>query len=181
MLSPVVVKRYAEALLDAAQGARLVTEVGADLETVSQAIAHPQALVLLMNPTVEPSKLRSEVFDPVVPRLKTTLVRNLLGLLVDKQRGEVLLTLCGTYRRLALESRGEAEGIVESAAPLKPEEIAAAEQAVSARVNRKVKLTSHVVPGLIGGMRVTVGSKRFDATLRSRLMELRERMLAARM
>lgn len=181
MLSPVVTKRYAQALLDAAQAADAVAAVEADLDLASRATSQGRIAYLLGNPTIEADVLREELLKPLSAQLKTKLVKNTVALLIDRRRAAVLFHLSGVFHRLALESRGEAEGFIEAAVALSPQEIRTAEESVSKRISRKVTLTMHVDPSLMGGVRVTVGSQRFDATLRSRLNGLRERMLSAQL
>lgn len=181
MLSPVVTKRYAEALLDAAKSANAIAAVEADLAIVAQAATDPRAVGLLSNPTAEESELHSRFMNPLLGLLKTRLVKNTVALLIARRRAMVLFHLASVYHRLALEAGGAAEGFIETATPLSPQELHAAEEAIGQRIHRKVTLAVHVDPTLLGGVRVTVGSQRFDATLRSRLSELRDRMLSAQL
>jgi F-type H+-transporting ATPase subunit delta len=179
MIAPVVTRRYAEALLDAATVARQVTEVEADLMVVAESLQNDEVLALIFNPTVETSVLRARFLDPIAPRLKTRLVRNILGLLIDRRRAGVIPNLPGVFHQIALAARGEAEGFVESAAALRPDELAATERWLSEATGKRVKLATRIVPDLLGGFRVTVGSRRYDASLKSKLSALRERMLGA--
>lgn len=179
MIAPVVVRRYAEALLDAAHDARLVAEVEADLAMVANALDTKEAHAFLNDPTAEISALRARFLNILDPYFKTQLVKNTLALLIDRRRTAVILSLYGAYHQLALDARGEAEGIVESAVPLGAEEIRNAEAWLTKSIGKKVKLSPVVNRELLGGIRVTVGSKRYDASLKSRLAALRERMIGA--
>jgi F-type H+-transporting ATPase subunit delta len=181
MLAPVVTRRYAEALLDAAQAANAVADVEADLALLHEVLADPAVAALLTNPTIEVRVQRQRFLDPLAPRLRSKLVRNTIGLLIDRRRAEVLTQLPSTFRRLALEARGEAEGTVESARELSAAEVRAIEEAVSAAMVRRVTLAPKTDPSLIGGVRATVGSQRFDLSVRARFAALRERLLAARL
>jgi F-type H+-transporting ATPase subunit delta len=179
MLAPVVSKRYAEALLDAAQASNAVADVEADLLLLAEVMSDPAASGFLLNPTIDPKEQRKRFLDPLAPKLKSKLVQNIIGLLIERRRAGVIPALPAAFRRLALESRGEAEGTVESSRAIGDAELRAIEGSVSGALGRKLKLTVVVKPELIGGLRVTVGSKRIDASVRSRLAALRERMLAA--
>jgi F-type H+-transporting ATPase subunit delta len=181
MIAPVVIRRYAEALLDAAQAANAIAEVEGDLAMLDEVLRDPEVAGLLTNPTVETRVQRQRFLDPLASRLHSKLVRNTIGLLIDRRRAEVLRKLPSMFHRLALEARGEAEGVVESARPLSPEEVRAIEESVSAAISRKVRLTPKTDPQLIGGVRATVGSQRFDSSVRARFASLRQRMLAARL
>ncbi|MFN0208086.1 MAG: ATP synthase F1 subunit delta [Planctomycetota bacterium] len=179
MIAPVVVRRYAEALLDAAQDARLVAEVEADLALVAEAIESAEVRAFITNPTAESSVLRQRFLNVLDPHFKTQLVKNVLALLIDRRRTAVIPSLYNVYHQLALDSRGEAEGTIESAVPLGAEELRNAEQSLTKSMGKKVKLAPVVNRDLLGGVRITVGSKRFDASLKSRIASLRDRLLSA--
>lgn len=181
MLDPVVPLRYAEALLDAVQGAGSLAEAEEDLRWLGELVAEPSVAALLENPTVEPRELRRLFVEPVSAQLRSPLVRNAIALLVDRRRAGVIPRLPAAFRRLALGQRGEAEGILESSRALGPEPVREIEAEVSAVLGQKVHLTVREAPELVGGFRATVGSKRFDWSVSSRLADLRERMLSARL
>ena len=65
---------------------------------------------------------------------------------------------------------------VASAHPLTDEQLASLEQKLRAREGRTVKLKTHVDPDLLGGLVVTIGSKRVDNSIRSRLNTLAQAM-----
>ncbi|HKD99481.1 MAG TPA: ATP synthase F1 subunit delta [Planctomycetota bacterium] len=179
MIDPVVAKRYAEALFLAARDANAVADVEVDLAVVGAAVAGEQVAAALDDPTLDVREKRARVLDPIASKLRSPLVRNVIALALDRRREAVLPRLPEAFHRLALEARGEAEGVVESATPLPAEALSAISEAIGRTLGRRMKLTPRVSPGLIGGLRVTVGSRRYDASVVSRLAQLRGRMLAA--
>jgi len=180
MLAPVVSKRYAEALFAAAQDARLVTEVESDLMALATGVREPAVAAALRNPTLDAKTQKATVLGAVDARLRTNLVRNVIALAIDRRRAEMLFSLADAYHRLALESRGEAEGVVESAKALSEAEMRDIEATLSKATGKRVRLQAHVRPELLGGLRATVGSLRYDSTAKTRLAELREKLLSAR-
>lgn len=181
MIAPVVTKRYAEALFASAREKHAVAEVEADLAALSQALARPDVARVALNPAVDPKRKRAALLDPLAPQLKTELVRNAIALLLDRRREDVLPRLREVFHRLALEASGEAEGVLESARPLDAAETRSVEEALGRALGKRVRLAPRVDSKLIGGVRATVGSLRYDATAGARLLALRERMLAARL
>ena len=65
---------------------------------------------------------------------------------------------------------------VSSAHALSAEQLSTLEARLKAREGRNVKLTSRVDPDLLGGLVVTIGSKRIDSSIRSRLNSLAKAM-----
>lgn len=179
MLAPVVTRRYAEALLDAASESKAVAAVEADLAIVDASVGDPIIKAFLLNPTIEPREHRARFVAVLEPKLSSKLVKNVLALLVDRRRAEVIPALPAAFRRLALEARGEAEGTIEASRALSAAELRAIEDHVGREVGRKVHLTVSTDESLLGGFRVTVGSRRFDATVQGRLTALREKLLSA--
>ena len=87
---------------------------------LDEVLRDPEVAGLLTNPTVETRVQRQRFLDPLASRLHSKLVRNTIGLLIDRRRAEVLRKLPSMFHRLALEARGEAGGVVESARPSLP-------------------------------------------------------------
>lgn len=181
MIAPVVTKRYAEALFAAARDANRIADVEADLLLVEEAVRQREHAAALFNRALDASEKRRRFLDPIAPKLRTDLVRNTVSLLLDRRREEALRGLPAAFHRLALDARGEAEGVLESARPIAEAEHRAIEEAIGRSLGRTLKLRARVDPALLGGIRATVGSRRYDATVRGRLAALRERLIGARL
>ena len=80
------------------------------------------------------------------------------------------------FHAIAAAQRGEVNAEVASAHALTDEQLAALEQKLRAREGRTVKLKARVDPDLLGGLVVTVGSKRIDGSIRTRLNSLAQAM-----
>ena len=95
--------------------------------------------------------------------------RNLLQVLIDNDR----LTLLAEIRALYDELRREHEGILEakivSALPLDEQQRAQLVSRLEAKHKRKVSAAVEIDPRLIGGVRIVIGDKVIDATVRGRL------------
>jgi F-type H+-transporting ATPase subunit delta len=179
VIDPVVPKRYAEALFLAARDANVVADVEADLTLLANALAEPRLRDAIGDPTLDAAAKRAHLLDPIAPKLRTALARNAIALVIDRRRDAVLLRLPQAFHRLALEARGEAEGVVETAMPLAPDALAAVADAIGRSLGKRVRLEQRVNATLVGGLRATVGSRRYDASVLARLSELRSRLLSA--
>ena len=74
--------------------------------------------------------------------------------------------------------RGEVTATVTSAHPLDADQLAALKTKLTAREGRTVMLSAKVDPDLLGGLVVTIGSQRIDASIRTRLNSLAKAMQA---
>jgi F-type H+-transporting ATPase subunit delta len=78
----------------------------------------------------------------------------------------------GFRQQLALH-RGEMTAEVQSATPLSNEQLAALKATLKASYGKDVRLDAKVDPSLLGGLVVKVGSRMFDSSLRTKLMNLK--------
>jgi F-type H+-transporting ATPase subunit delta len=102
---------------------------------------------------------------------------NFLRTLVDKNRANLLPRIAVAYRRLELASRGVATGIVETAYPLEKETLERLSIAFARRLGvREFRASVRVIPEMIGGLRVIIGSSVYDGSMRSSLRRLRGEM-----
>ncbi|HZV17067.1 MAG: F0F1 ATP synthase subunit delta [Altererythrobacter sp.] len=173
--------RYASALFDLASEAGAkggnVTAVESDLDTLAQALdVSPELSALTRNPEVSRETL-GRVLAAVGTQLGLTeLTRNFLGVLAQNRRAGDLPAVIRAFHAIAAAQRGEVSAEVASAHPLTDAQLSALEQKLRAREGRTVKLKSRVDPDLLGGLVVTVGSKRIDGSIRTRLNSLAQAM-----
>jgi F-type H+-transporting ATPase subunit delta len=78
----------------------------------------------------------------------------------------------GFRQQLALH-RGEMTAEVQSATPLSDQQLAALKATLKASYGKDVRLDAKVDPSLLGGLVVKVGSRMFDSSLRTKLMNLK--------
>jgi F-type H+-transporting ATPase subunit delta len=171
--------RYASALFDLASEAGTVTAVESDLDTLRHALDQsPDFAALTTSPKVSRSGAKAAV-SAVASLLKLTpLTANFLGVLAQNRRLAQLPAVIRAFSTIAAAQRGEVTAEVTSAHPLTDSQIETLRQKLTAREGRTVKLTTSTDPDLLGGLVVTLGSKRIDASIRTRLNTLAQAMKA---
>ena len=169
--------RYASALFDLASEAGTVTAVESDLDRLEAALAESAELrALIRNPEVSRDQL-GKVMSGIGAHLGLAdLTKNFLGVLAANRRVADLPATIRAFHAIAAAQRGEVSAEVASAHALTDEQLAALEQKLRAREGRTVKLKTRVDPDLLGGLVVTVGSKRIDGSIRTRLNSLAQAM-----
>lgn len=169
--------RYASALFDLASEAGTVTAVESDLDKLAAALRESAELsALIRNPEVSREAL-GRVLAGIGEKLALAdLTKNFLGVLAQNRRAGELPAVIRAFHAIAAAQRGEVGAEVASAHPLTDEQIATLEQKLRAREGRTVKLKTRVDPDLLGGLVVTVGSKRIDGSIRTRLNSLAQAM-----
>jgi F-type H+-transporting ATPase subunit delta len=169
--------RYASALFDLASEAGTVTAVEADLDRLAEALHESAELrALIRNPEVSREQI-GKVSGGMADYLGLAdLTRNFLGVLAENRRIAELPAMIRAFHAIAAAQRGEVTAEVASAHPLTDAQLATLEQKLRAREGRTVKVRSRVEPELLGGLVITVGSRRIDGSIRTRLNSLAQAM-----
>lgn len=171
--------RYASALFDLASENGTVTAVESDLEALSKALAEsPEFAALTTNPKVGRADAERTLAALAAAMKLTPLTGNFLGVLAQNRRLAQLPAVIRAFRSIAAAQRGEVTAEVASAHPLTDTQVETLRSKLTAREGRTVKLTTRTDPDLLGGLVVTLGSKRIDASIRTRLNTLAQAMKA---
>ena len=171
--------RYASALFDLASENGTVTAVESDLDTLDRALGEsPELAALTTNPKVGRQDAM-KTFAALADAMKLSpLTANFLGVLAQNRRLGQLPNVIRAFRTIAAAQRGELTAQVTSAHPLTDSQVETLRAKLTAREGRTVKLTTRTDPDLLGGLVVTLGSKRIDASIRTRLNTLAQAMKA---
>ncbi|WP_170008351.1 F0F1 ATP synthase subunit delta [Bacillus fonticola] len=173
----VVAKRYALALFELVKAQGQLDEVEAELREIRQAIrTTPELVTVLQSPKLSSEKKKELVkgaFAGAAPY-----VLNMLQLLVERHRETEIATVAEQFIALANEEKGIAEAVVTSARPLTAEEKASLSDVFAAKVGKQtLRITNEVDSELLGGVRIKIGNRIYDGSLRGKLNRL-ERELA---
>jgi F-type H+-transporting ATPase subunit delta len=95
--------------------------------------------------------------------------RNFVQTLVHNDRLAVLPEIRSLYEQLRLEQEGVLEVEIQSAFALDDAQAGQIVATLEARHNRKVRARVSVDPALVGGVRILVGDRVLDATVRGKL------------
>jgi F-type H+-transporting ATPase subunit delta len=171
--------RYASALFDLASENGTVTAVESDLDTLAAALAESGDLALLTtNPKVTRAAAESALAGVAKVLGLSELTTKFLGVLAENRRLSQLPAVIRAFRAIAAAQRGEVSAEVTSAHALSDAQLDSLKAKLTAREGRTVKLSAKVDPDLLGGLVVTIGSKRIDASIRTRLNSLAQAMKA---
>lgn len=88
-----------------------------------------------------------------------------------------LSDVVAAYRNLANEYLGIKEGIVYSAAPLSKEDIARISALLEKDLDSKVSLVNRIETSLLGGIRIYIDQKVYDASVKGKLERMRKQLL----
>lgn len=169
--------RYASALFDLASENGTVSAVELDLGNLGQAIRESEDLAsVIRNPQVSRAAAGA-VMNEIARILDLSdLTRNFIGVLAANRRLARLPEIVRAFAAIAAAARGEVNAEVASAHKLGEDQVETLRQKLEAREGRKVKISTSVDRELLGGLVVTIGSKRIDSSIRTRLNSLAQAM-----
>ena len=166
---------YAEALLKAVKESKeegLAQKLIPVLDTIDEIVADPKLKELASDPSLSSDQIYELIrgmLDKAVPQE----AENLLKLVIQNGRIEALPQITAQYRELLNHENKEADVTIETAFPLSDDQVADLIKALDKKFPG-IKLLPKVVvdKDLIGGVRVIVGDKVLDGTVKARLAEM---------
>lgn len=172
-----VASRYASALLDMAEEAKLIDKVEKDMQELSAMIAESDDLrSLIENPLMNRGQQRDGILGIVEKAKLQQLTGNFLGVVSDNRRLAALPQIIKKFVEELRRRRGEVEAKVETAFALSPAQTDALQKELTKAMGTNVTLDVAVDEDLLGGMVVTVGSRMIDDSVRRKLERLQRTM-----
>ncbi len=166
--------RYAQALYDLAEQDGAVAAVEADLRGLDQARADSPDFRRLLDSAVIGHEDKARGLLAIADAAQvSSLTRKFLGLLGGNGRVAALPAVASAFRRIAAEKRGATAAEVVTAIALTPAQRDGIAAALRQAIGRDPEMIMRVDPSILGGLRVKVGSRLFDASLRTRLDQMR--------
>lgn len=130
------------------------------------------------NPSIKlDAKLK--VLDAMAPRIgMAKQVRNFLAVLLQNGRIDAIGPICAAYRHEINLRLGVSEAVVTSVRELDGSEKQKIEAEAAALTGVKVHAVYRQDPSLLGGVILRIGDTIYDGSVRGRLEELREKLIA---
>jgi F-type H+-transporting ATPase subunit delta len=169
-------RRYAKAIFELAQKDGDFDAWTDRLARVREMFSDPEVRTVLANPTI--SSDQREELVAARPRILDEEGTNLARLLIEGGRIDEVLAIEEEFQRLSDDAAGRVRATVTTAVALEREDRDRVEKELSRRLNKQVRLTVTVDPGIIGGLKVQYGDHVVDASVASRLQQLRRRLAA---
>jgi len=172
-------RRYARAMIAIGGEENCIDQIGADLAVFEQVLSLGDGALqaALTNPGVTQGERRA-VMEQVLAKLSLHKhVGSFLRLLVDKNRFAAFNGILRAYTDMADEIAGRVRATVTTASV---QDAAARKQvrsAIEAATGKTVDVGFEVDPDLIGGVVAKIGDTVIDASIRSRLQELKTELV----
>ncbi|ATY86242.1 hypothetical protein CVV65_15985 [Kyrpidia spormannii] len=168
-----VAKRYAIALFEAARDKSDVQTIEKELGSVLEVWkTEPKLVEFLHHPSVS-RDVKKRTIARVFGDRVSGLMLNFLYVLLDHRRQDDLPQIVGEYRGRVDEALGRIHAEVETALPVSEEEAQKLRSRLAQKTGKDVSMRLEVNPALIGGARLRVGDRVWDASILGRLERFR--------
>ena len=166
--------RYAQALFELAKGQGDAGVVEADLKSLKAMRAESADLrTLIASPAFDAEEKGKGLAAVAEAAGFAPTTKKFLGLVAANRRASALPGMIAAYEKLAAEDRGAVSAEVTTAMPLTDAQSKALAAALRTALGKDPEIAARVDPAILGGLKVRVGSRLYDASLKSRLDSLK--------
>ena len=170
-------KRYARAIFELAHEDDGFDRWARRLTAVRELFSDPEIAAVLSNPTIA-TEQRVSLISPAHGDFDLE-AANLAKLLVESGRISEAADIEEEFTALADDAAGRVRAKVTTAIALEPHDRDRIADELAKRLNKEVRLTVAVDPRIIGGLKLQFGDRLIDATIASKLQQLRRRLASA--
>jgi F-type H+-transporting ATPase subunit delta len=170
-------RRYARAVFDLAQEDGRLEEWHERLSVLRDVLTDETVAAVLTNPTL-PLSTRMELISVPSSALDEGSI-NLAKLLVESNRVREISAIADEYEALADAAAGRVRATVTTAIELTAHDRDRVADQLSRRLGKEVSLLLEVDPGILGGLKLQYGDHLVDASVATRLQQLRRRLAEA--
>ncbi len=165
---------------DLAVRAVAIAETDADVEAelfgFSRAVADNPELELALGSRLGDAAAKGELVEKLLKGRASAGTTLIAASLIQQPRERRVRQLLSRATKVVADQRGRAVATVVAAAPLSAAQSERLTAALTKRYGTKVSLNTIVDPTVVGGMRVQIADDVIDASVSSRLADLRQRL-----
>jgi len=166
---------YARSLFEVAQEREQIDEIRDELGAFADALNDSRDLrVFLFSPYFSTEEKKDGLRRTVQDAQETFM--NFLEALLERHRMPVIFRIRARYEALWQEENKLLPVEVTTAIELDKDVVSGIGDRIGEQTGRKVELSSHVDPDIIGGIVLRVGNQILDASIRNRLNQLRKQV-----
>ena len=166
--------RYAQALFDLATDEKSVATVEADLKSLKKMRTESKDFRTLLASPAFSAGDKAKALSALAAKGKFNgTTKNFLGLLAANGRVAILPEVIAGFEALSAKRRGVVSAHVTTAIALTAAQAKGVSAALRTALGQDPEIETRVDPSILGGIKVRVGSRLFDASLRSKLDSLK--------
>jgi F-type H+-transporting ATPase subunit delta len=169
MAEPVTIARpYAEAVFKLASEGNALAAWSDALANINGVVADELVQACISDPKVSAQQLEGLVLGVVGDKISGD-ARNFVQVLVQNNRLDLMPLICSHYEALKRDKEGVLEAKIISALQMSDEQVKRLVAQLESKYKRTVTVQVDTDASLIGGVKIIVGDKVIDATVRGKL------------
>jgi F-type H+-transporting ATPase subunit delta len=170
-------KRYARAVFELAAADGRLDEWGRRVVRIRDLFINEAVAAVLTNPTIPVQERMGLVSDS--PHDLDAEATNLAKLLIESNRTRDAAGIAEEYERLVDEAAGRVRATVTTAVELGAADRDRVAGDLSRRLGKDVRIEVVVDPSILGGLKLQYGDRLVDASVSTKLQQLRRRLVGA--
>ncbi len=171
-------RRYGRALFQLAEETGSCEAVEQDLENLLKTLAsHREISRLVSNPTL-PLSLKKDFIRKIFSQPLSKLLLHFVQVVITKGHFNEIKLIREEYHRLFEKRQGVREVQVVTARALAEPLEQKLTQVLAKRLKARIRLIPRVQPDILGGMILRFDHEEIDASFRTRLVELRQKLMS---
>ncbi|MEH7415884.1 F0F1 ATP synthase subunit delta [Neobacillus drentensis] len=178
MSNTMVAKRYASALFQITNEQQILNQVEEDLRVVKEVLEYNPDLKAVLKSSKLTIDKKKEIVKNAFASVNVYVLNTVL-ILVERHREDQIVEVTDQFLELANEAKGIADAEVYSARELTDAEREALSAAFAAKIGKKsLRIENIVDSNLLGGIRLRIGNRIYDGSLRGKLDRLERKLLS---
>lgn len=166
--------RYAQALLELAEGAKSLNSVEKDVKSLKALLGNSDVLSAVINSPVFATEDKVNALTAIARKAKLKpLTVQFIGTVAENRRADQLPSILAAFEDMVARRRGSEVAKVTSAKKLTTAQVTSIKTNLKKSLGRPVQVETSVDPDLLGGFVVRVGSRLYDSSLKTKLEDLR--------
>jgi F-type H+-transporting ATPase subunit delta len=168
-------KRYAKALFNLGQQDGLYVTYGRELDEFVKVYKANRDFSHAISSPVFATDARKKILNAVMNKIGfSSMVRNLLNLLLERTRIKYIESINEYYSRLTDEVSNISHAEIITAMPLKAKTLDSVVKTFEALISKSIRAEVVEDPDIIGGIIVKIGDTLWDGSIRAQIEGLRE-------
>lgn len=173
--------RYATALFDLAHETKSIDAVKADLDAFAKLLDESADLLRLVRSPVFTADEQTKAVGAVLAKANLSgLAAKFISTVASNRRLFAIREMIAGFNALVAKARGETRAEVTVAEKLDDKHLATIKELLAGSTKKNVELDVKVDPAILGGLKVKLGSRMIDASLRTKLNSIRNAMKEVR-
>jgi len=167
---------YSEALFNLALEENRIDELQQELQVLCELIsANPEFMEFLTTPKIDKEEKRSFV-DSVLGGKFSQEIVNLTKVLIDKKRASEILDIVDVFEKTVLTHKDLVSAVAYTAVALSAPEMDALKVKLAQLTGKEISLENIIDDSVIGGIRLKIGDRVIDGSLKRRLEDLKDNL-----